>query len=30
MVYENLQDFYRMIAIDISSNKISGEIPRMI
>jgi Leucine-rich repeat (LRR) protein len=30
MVYENLQDFYRMIAIDISSNKISGEIPKVI
>ncbi|PNX73248.1 receptor-like protein kinase, partial [Trifolium pratense] len=30
MVYENLQNFYSLIAIDISSNKISGEIPRVI
>ncbi|GAU26003.1 hypothetical protein TSUD_166850 [Trifolium subterraneum] len=30
MVYENLQEFYSMIAIDISSNKISGVIPQVI
>ncbi|KAL5095954.1 hypothetical protein RYX36_000281 [Vicia faba] len=30
MVYDKLQEFYRMIAIDISSNKISGEIPKVI
>ncbi|CAJ2668936.1 unnamed protein product [Trifolium pratense] len=30
MVYEKLQEFYSLIAIDISSNKISGEIPRVI
>jgi hypothetical protein len=30
MVYANLQEFYSLIAIDISSNKISGEIPRVI
>ncbi|CAI8591791.1 unnamed protein product [Vicia faba] len=30
MVYEKLQEFYSMIAIDISSNKISGEIPKVI
>ncbi|XP_045797937.1 receptor-like protein 6 [Trifolium pratense] len=30
MVYEKLQDFYSLIAIDISSNKISGEIPQVI
>ncbi|PNX59099.1 receptor-like protein kinase, partial [Trifolium pratense] len=30
MVYQNLQEFYNMIAIDISSNKISGEIPQVI
>lgn len=30
MVYERLQEFYNMIAIDISSNKISGEIPKVI
>nr|ABN08964.1 Leucine-rich repeat, plant specific [Medicago truncatula] len=29
-VYEKLQKFYSLIAIDISSNKISGEIPQMI
>ncbi|GAU26007.1 hypothetical protein TSUD_166890 [Trifolium subterraneum] len=29
-VYENLQEFYSMIAMDISSNKISGEIPQVI
>jgi hypothetical protein len=29
-VYKNLQEFYSMIAIDISSNKISGEIPLVI
>ncbi|GAU26005.1 hypothetical protein TSUD_166870 [Trifolium subterraneum] len=29
-VYENLQEFYSLIAIDISSNKISGEIPQVI
>ncbi|RHN44191.1 putative leucine-rich repeat-containing, plant-type, leucine-rich repeat domain, L [Medicago truncatula] len=29
-VYENLQNFYSLIAIDISSNKISGEIPQVI
>ncbi|KAK2378120.1 receptor protein 9DC3 [Trifolium repens] len=29
-VYENLQEFYNMISIDISSNKISGEIPQVI
>ncbi|CAI8584622.1 unnamed protein product [Vicia faba] len=30
MVYEKLQEFYSMIAIDMSSNKISGEIPKVI
>ncbi|XP_058739181.1 receptor-like protein 33 [Vicia villosa] len=30
MVYEKLQEFYSMIAIDISSNKISGEIPKVL
>ncbi|CAI8591781.1 unnamed protein product [Vicia faba] len=30
MVYETLQNSYSMIAIDISSNKISGEIPKVI
>ncbi|KAI5432005.1 hypothetical protein KIW84_035949 [Lathyrus oleraceus] len=30
MVYERLQEFYSMIAIDISSNKMSGEIPKVI
>ncbi|MCH93370.1 receptor-like protein kinase, partial [Trifolium medium] len=30
MVYEKLQEFYSLIAIDISSNKISGEIPIVI
>jgi len=30
MVYNHLQNFYRLIAIDISSNKISGEIPQVI
>ncbi|XP_058736315.1 receptor-like protein 7 [Vicia villosa] len=30
MVYDKLQEFYKMIAIDISSNKISGEIPKII
>ncbi|RHN44197.1 putative leucine-rich repeat domain, L domain-containing protein [Medicago truncatula] len=29
-VYEKLQNFYSLIAIDISSNKISGEIPHVI
>jgi len=29
-VYEDLQEFYSLIAIDISSNKISGEIPQVI
>ncbi|RHN44193.1 putative leucine-rich repeat domain, L domain-containing protein [Medicago truncatula] len=29
-VYEKLQEFYSLIAIDISSNKISGEIPQII
>ncbi|KAJ1443710.1 Leucine-rich repeat [Sesbania bispinosa] len=27
MVYGNLQEFYNLIAIDLSSNRISGEIP---
>ncbi|XP_058736312.1 receptor-like protein 7 [Vicia villosa] len=30
MVYNNLQEFYSLIAIDISSNKINGEIPKII
>ncbi|KAJ1443714.1 Leucine-rich repeat [Sesbania bispinosa] len=30
MVYERLQEFYNMIAIDISSNRISGEIPEVM
>lgn len=30
MVYEKLQNFYSLIAIDISSNKMSGEIPQVI
>ncbi|RHN44199.1 putative leucine-rich repeat domain, L domain-containing protein [Medicago truncatula] len=30
MVYNNLQKIYNLIAIDISSNKISGEIPQGI
>ncbi|XP_058739178.1 receptor-like protein 9DC3 [Vicia villosa] len=30
MVYEKLQNFYSLIVIDISSNKISGEIPKVI
>jgi len=30
MVYKNLQNFYNLIAIDISSNKISGDIPQVI
>jgi len=30
MVYERLQEFYKMMAIDISSNNISGEIPKVI
>ncbi|KAL5095958.1 hypothetical protein RYX36_000285 [Vicia faba] len=30
LVYEKLQEFYSMIAIDMSSNKISGEIPKVI
>ncbi|AES77447.1 putative leucine-rich repeat-containing, plant-type, leucine-rich repeat domain, L [Medicago truncatula] len=29
-VYEKLQEFYSLIAIDISSNKIGGEIPQVI
>ncbi|CAI8591777.1 unnamed protein product [Vicia faba] len=30
LVYEKLQEFYSMIAIDMSSNKISGQIPKVI
>ncbi|CAJ2669052.1 unnamed protein product [Trifolium pratense] len=30
MVYEKLQEFYFMIAIDMSNNKINGEIPNVI
>jgi len=29
-LYEKLQEFYSLMAIDISSNKISGEIPQVI
>jgi hypothetical protein len=30
MVYNRLQEFFNMIAIDFSSNKINGEIPHVI
>lgn len=30
MVYERLQEFYSIIAIDLSRNKISAEIPKVI
>jgi Leucine-rich repeat (LRR) protein len=30
MVYNRLQEFFNMIAIDFSSNKINGEIPHII
>ncbi|BAT83395.1 hypothetical protein VIGAN_04053600 [Vigna angularis var. angularis] len=30
LVYENLQEFYNLIVINLSSNKFSGEIPNVI